>query len=109
MTAFLFLWDPARWSWPADVREQLGVPGSVAAAWSTGARRTGFASGDRAFLFKVNHRERGIVASGRIIGEDPEDPAAERSRRRTFVDIVWDCLLDLDDVLTRTELRAIAP
>src|SRR5262245_21555995 len=69
--------------------------------WSVGHRRRGIGPGDRVFLLRQGVEPRGIVASGHATS--PPFSAAHWNGRRdqfaNYVEVDWDRVADLDDVL----------
>lgn len=108
-------WDPDGKGWPAAdynrAVDALNAGQPVKAwRWSVAIRKSGISEDDRAFLMRQHH-ERGLIASGRF----PTGEIYERADWRgtggltRYVDVDWDVLLPVDDVLTVEELKGQVP
>jgi hypothetical protein len=114
VATFVFIWDPTNSSYAADEYAAhvalTGAGGTVDGRWSTGSRRSGLQSGDRAFLLR-QRVDRGLVAAGRLVDGEVftdrhfEDP----SRLRTYTRICWERLLAAEDRLPIEELLRDVP
>lgn len=116
---FLFLWNPARWTWDRSAIDALIArmdSGDLAQdTWSTGNSDQPKA-GDRFFLVRVGTDPRGIFASGRILSTVQEGAHYDAARAadgdtRKFVQIRFDELLNPweDPVLSRETLAEALP
>jgi hypothetical protein len=117
--ALIVTWNPDVGKWAdrggyldAIERTARGEPAEVV-DWSTGSRKGGASRGDRVFLLRLGDQGRGIIASGTALGEiyqaphfDPENHPGELVNN---VDIEWECVLPVEDALTREELNQQLP
>ena len=101
MATFLLTWNPKRWPWPTFRDDVAGCALGARAVrtWSTGNTRRVMA-GDRLFLMKQGDRPRGLVASGRAIGDVVDVPhwdleRADRGESGPAVQVQFDAILDL--------------
>ncbi|MCD2191378.1 EVE domain-containing protein [Actinomycetospora soli] len=92
--------------------------------WSVGTRTRGIELGDRVFLFRQGADRRGIVAAGRVLNPEPDDPIdSDRVNLPIFLDthwrdpgalghyvrVRWERVASLEERLTVNELLAAAP
>ena len=114
VATFILTWDGSESVYPPeDYRAHVAATRrgrSVPLTWSVGQRRGGMSVGDRVFLFHQNS-DRGIVGSGRVIdGEIFEDEHwKDPTQTASYVRIVWERLLPIDQRLTVEELREKVP
>ncbi|MFL6161506.1 MAG: HNH endonuclease [Jatrophihabitantaceae bacterium] len=113
MTTYLLTWNPDRWGWPeADFVLAVDTTASgrnFRGQWSTGNRVHGIAKGDRAFLLR-QHRDRGVVASGRFtsaVFQDAHWDGSERSAN--YARVSFDTVLPVEDRLTTGQLKRQIP
>ena len=111
-------WNPDKGQWAKrggyqDAIEQTARGETVVEDWSTGVRNQGVFRGDRAFLLQQGDHGRGIIASGTVFGEirqiphwDPENHPGELANT---VDIEWECVLPVEDILPKEELNRQLP
>ena len=96
MAAFLLTWNPRVYAWSdlaADVRK-VRQRGALRSDWSC-ARSKQIRAGDRIYLLRQGTPPRGIVGSGRAIGDWYEGPGWRRPGVPcNYVDIEFDVLLD---------------
>lgn len=112
--AFLLTNNPARWEIDPDVMADWveatanGYP--VEGSWSTGLTTRAISVGDRAFLLRQGHGQRGIFASGTIVSDVYQDEHWDGSgRSANFADVMWDTALDPEDCLPIETLFAEMP
>ncbi|MFE7631579.1 HNH endonuclease [Kocuria sp. NPDC057446] len=114
-STFVLLWNPSSWEWSQDDRDRMqqliAEQGQAPDRWSTGSRTSGVHPGDRIFLLKVGTRPLGMVASGTALSkiEYADHWDEEQQKQAPFVDVVWDTLLDPQDVLPREVLKEEIP
>lgn len=113
MTAFIVLWNPGNWEWPADdLADAIAATGRgevFKGRWSTGSRHQGIAVGDRAYLLRQGRTNRGLVAVGRFASEIYWDEHWDDSGRDApYADIAFERVLAPADVLTVDVLVADA-
>jgi 5-methylcytosine-specific restriction protein A len=109
MTTFLLTWNPARYEWaelPRLIR-RIEQKGSAQFTWSCGRTRR-IRPDDHLFMLKQGREPRGIVGSGRALGESYadehwEDERAPFPRQAVYVDVEWD-VLAREPVIARREL-----
>lgn len=111
MPAFVVLWNPANWEWPADdLAEAIAATGrgrTHRGRWSTGSRHHGIEPGDRAYLLRQGHSNRGLVGVGRFVSEIEWGQHWDGSGRDApFADIDFERVLAPADVLTIGTLAA---
>jgi hypothetical protein len=117
--ALIVTWNPDKGEWakvPGGYHyaiEQTARGETVMEDWSTGVRTHGVFRGDRAFLLQQGNKGRGIIASGTALGEiyqiphwDPENHPGELANT---VDINWECVLPVEDILPKEELNRQLP
>ena len=110
-STYLFTWNPRNWPWDSlerDMRE-VKAHGSVRSTWTTGKTKR-IAQGDRFFLLRQGAPPRGILASGRVVGDVYEEPHWDEDQRKagkqvTRVDVEFDCILPPNLVLPVGELK----
>jgi MoxR-like ATPase len=94
--AYLFVWNPKRWSWQNFEEEaslvQAGDPPRM--RWS--ARNKAIKPNDRAFLVRLGAEPKGILGSGRVVSTpyEAEHYSGEPGKKEQCVDIELDTLLD---------------
>lgn len=113
MSAFIVLWNPANWPWPADQFADAVAATSRgetwAEPWSTGTRHQGIAVGDRAYLLRQGASDRGLLAVGHFTSKINWDNHWDGSGRQApFANIDWERVLAPADVLTVDTLVADA-
>jgi hypothetical protein len=114
VATFVFIWDPTNSSYgPDDYAAHVARTAAgevVEGRWSTGSRRRGLRSGDRAFLLR-QRVDRGIVAAGRLVdGEVFVDRHfADPSRLKSYTRIRWERTLAAEDRLPIEELLHAVP
>lgn len=110
----VLLWNPHRGGWSRERHTEFAQHiiefGSQVDNWSTGARKSGIARGYCAYLLRVGSVPRGIIGSGRFLGEVFQAPhwSAARSDPANIIEIDWDVLLTPDQVLPLGTARVIA-
>ncbi len=84
--------------------------GTWPGTWSVGNRKYGIAVGDRALLIR-QHRDRGIVASGRFTSEIYEDVhwSGEPDQTARYADVDFDTWLPAEDALSIDGLKRDVP
>ncbi|WP_083837693.1 HNH endonuclease [Brachybacterium squillarum] len=114
--AFVLQWNPKDFNW-----EQNGVfeeavrttrtGGVVQDRWTTGNRTKNINPGDRIFLRLTGNRGRGIIASGRAASKVKADANAPKLpyRNDSFIQVFWDTVLPIEEVLPLRELEIDAP
>ena len=114
MSAFLLTWNPRRW--PIDERDYdawraqtlRGEP--VVGRWSTGQNRRRIAPGDVLYWLRQGPDRRGLVGSGRAVGEIFRDVHYDDPRRlANYVEHAWDVILPVEDRLPTEELLHVVP
>lgn len=111
----VLLWNPQRGGWSRERHTEFAQHiiefGSQVDNWSTGARKSGIARGDGAYLLRVGSAPRGVIGSGRFLGEVFQAPhwSAARSDPANIIEIDWEVLLSPDQVLPREELLGSLP
>jgi hypothetical protein len=111
-SAMLLTWNPDKWSWIGyqEAVEQTAHGIGVSDRWSTGIRTSGVFPGDRVFLLRLGKKGRGIVASGTVTGGISTDAHWDGSGRPTnYVELVWECVVFVDDMLATTVLENQLP
>jgi len=115
---FIVTWNPDKGQWAKrggyqDAIERTARGETATEDWSTGVRTSGVSPGDRAFLLQQGDHGRGIIASGTVVGEirqiphwDPENHPREIANT---VDIEWECVLPVEDILPKEELNRQLP
>lgn len=117
--ALIVTWNPDKGQWAKQPHgyhyaiEQTARGKTVEGDWSTGVRNHGVSRGDRAFLLQQGDQGRGIIASGTVLGEiyqiphwDPENHPGESANT---IDIEWECVLPVADILPKDELNRQLP
>jgi hypothetical protein len=117
--ALIVTWNPDKGKWAKMPQgyyyavEQTARRQSVMEDWSTGVRNHGVYWGDRAFLLRQGNQGKGLIASGTVRGEirqiphwDPENHPGEIANT---VDIEWECVLPVEDILPKEELEQRLP
>lgn len=113
MDAFILTWNPDGGGW-SDDRYAAAVKGSLAGepvhmTWSTGARRSGIASGDRAYLFRTT-RQRGIVAAGVFTSPIFEDEHWNGSGKPAwYAELELHHVVAAEDRLAAEDLQDLVP
>ncbi|MGO9286203.1 MAG: protein NO VEIN domain-containing protein [Mycobacterium sp.] len=116
--ALIATWNPDRGQWLKvgyrEAIERTARGETVLEDWSTGNTTNGVSSGERVFLLQQGNQGRGIIASGTVLGEiyqiphwDPEK--AIRGELANTVDIEWECVLPVEDILPKEELNRQLP
>lgn len=120
--AFLLTWNPDRWDWVDFGQSVLATHErrSVDSSWSTGTRKGGISTGDRVFLLRQGQNDRGIIGCGQAA--DFSDRASRYEEvvypgphwdgsgsTANYVDVLWNRLLDTDDLLPLEQLQAQFP
>ncbi len=113
MAAFVVLWNPSRWDWPADeFAEAVAVTensGRYRYSWSTGTRHKGISIGDRAYLLRQATPDRGLAAVGTFASEVYWDSHWDGSGREApYADIDFDRVLAPSDVLSTESLMTMS-
>jgi 5-methylcytosine-specific restriction enzyme A len=113
VATYILTWNPDRWQWPEEsiaVAVDVTLSGQTFAdQWSTGNRIHGIAKNHRAFLLR-QHRERGIVASGRFTSTVFRDRHWDGSNRSAnYAKVAFDTVLPVEDRLPTEELRRRIP
>ncbi len=121
MAIFLLTWNPAfdigqgrgpEPGWFEQLQRDLAQGRPVSSDWSTGARRTGMAAGDPAFLLKQNPQQgsRGIVASATLTGPGYQDVHWHGPERglANYVRLKWTAAVPRDDQLPLELVKRIA-
>lgn len=97
--------DPDKWFEPdeAEMIKATASGGTWPGTWSVGNRKYGIAVGDRALLIR-QHRDRGIVASGRFTSEIYEDVHwnGEPDQTARYADVDFETWLPAEDALAST-------
>lgn len=112
MTAIILTWNPAEWDrWNPSYESavvEVRLKGQLRDSWSV-AHRVNIDPGTEAYLLRqgadhglVGH---GLVTSSPFPGPRFNDPSATTN----YVDLVWDRLLPLSDMITRDMLEAEVP
>jgi hypothetical protein len=111
-------WNPDKGQWAKRGKYQEAIERTargetVEEDWSTGVTKQGVFRGERAFLLQQGDQGRGIIASGTVLGEiyqishwDQENHPGEIANT---VDIEWDCVLPVEDILPKEELQRQLP
>jgi hypothetical protein len=111
-------WNPDKGQWAKrggyqDAIERTARGEIAKEDWSTGVRTTGVSPGDRAFLLQQGNQGRGIIASGKVTGEIRQiphwDPVNHPREIANTVDIEWECVLPVEDILPTDELKQKLP
>jgi len=91
--AYLFGWNPAKWSWPDldDDIKKLKASGKLEDNWSVISHKS-IRPGDRAYLVRLGVEPKGIFGSG-IIASDAY-PAFRNGRHYYRISIAVDVLLN---------------
>jgi hypothetical protein len=112
--AFLLTWNPRRWpvadrdyeAWRASTLR--GEP--VVGRWSTGRNRRRISAGDVLYWLRQGPDRRGVVGSGRAVGEVFQDVHYDDPARvANYVEHGWDVLVPVDDRLPTEELLHVVP
>jgi 5-methylcytosine-specific restriction enzyme A len=109
LATFIVNWNPRRWD-PDGVEHRRAVTRfrrreSVPSQWSVGRKRKGIEAGDRVFLLR-QHKNRGLVASGRFSGGIFQETHWDGSGRdANYAPIVWDAVIPVTDCLPIHELK----
>ena len=103
--AWLLTWNPANWDWVdfADIVGSVRSGRTVQMTWS--CRNSGVTAGDRVFLLRQGRDRPGLIASGTATGRPfytPHRDGSERDMRA--ISLLWDAVVDPDDVLPRERL-----
>ncbi|MFD4779719.1 protein NO VEIN domain-containing protein [Rhodococcus qingshengii] len=120
--AFLLTWNPDNYEWADFAQCVLATQedGTIDGRWSTGSTKSGIHPGDLVFLLRQGKRGRGIVGSGEAVDfsgdAGPRDeiiyPDAHWNGTGTtanYVDVLWDRLVEPDDILPFDDLKAKFP
>lgn len=111
--ALIVTWNPDQWDWGAaylDAIDQTAKRVKVKDSWSTGVRKSGVSPGDRVFLLRQGTKGRGIVASGKVTSEIYESKHWDGSARpANYVDLRWDVVLAVEDLLPTEALEEAMP
>lgn len=111
--ALIVTWNPDQWDWGAaylDAIDQTVKRVKVKDSWSTGVRKGGVSPGDRVFLLRQGTKGRGIVASGKVTSEIYESKHWDGSARpANYVDLRWDVVLAVEDLLPTEALEEAMP
>ena len=111
--AVLLTWNPKKWDWGNDYRDAIDRTANgevVEYEWSTGSRKSGLEHGDRAFLLRQGDEPRGIAASGWVTGPVHDGKHWDGSGKiANYVNVEWDIVLDLPDILPWDVLEAEMP
>lgn len=113
--AFLLTSNPNRWKFDEDELagfiEATRAGSTVEFNWSTGGTSKKISVGDRPFLMLQGVPNRGIFASGRFVSRVYQGPHYRDPKPKTsnYADIVWDRVLDPQDVLPINELQEQLP
>ncbi|QDU80506.1 HNH endonuclease [Polystyrenella longa] len=106
MSTFILTWNPTRWDWKNFDTEVIESQDGriVNKSWSAGVRRK-VEIGDSVYLFRQSS-ERGIIASGRTKSSVYEGDHWDGSgRRANLVNVDFDHILPISDVLPADELN----
>lgn len=110
MSTFLLTWNPSKWHWDdlSDWAAKVQRKGSASFGWSCGGTRR-IRKGDRIFLLRQGVEPRGLIGSGWVTSEKPQegehwDDGGLPSRRALYVDVEWDVLAE-DPIIRRDELE----
>lgn len=98
MSTFLLTWNPAKWHWEDDLRDDMTpVRGGFSTQWSCGTTKH-LPRGSRVFLMRLGSEPRGIVASGRSASAGALQGRhwqKGRSREKAwYVRVIFDTLLN---------------
>lgn len=103
-SSFMLLWNPDYFSWTEQ--DRLEALASIETGrlpedqWSMSANARKVEVGDRVYLRVTGRGNRGIVAAGWVQGEVIVEPHWDGSARgATYVPLVWDSLVDIDNPL----------
>lgn len=101
---YLLTNNPAKWELDADELAEWVVATAaghrVEGRWSTGATTKKISPGDRAFLLRQGVKHRGIFASGTLESNVfPAEHFDGSPRMANYADVLWDTVLDPEDVL----------
>lgn len=114
---YMLLWSPMgtgyRWS-DVDRHEILDATldgETVDGRWSIYANRKQVEVGDRVFLRKTGRQSPGVIAAGWVTSDAyaAEHWDTSRTDETYYVDIVWDSMVDTEDVLELTPLSEEFP
>jgi hypothetical protein len=111
--ALIGTWNPDKGQWLKvgyrEAIERTARGETVLEDWSTGVRTQGVFRGYRAFLLQQGNQGRGIIASGTVRGEIRQiphwDPVNHPGEIANTVDIDWECVLPVEDILPKEELN----
>jgi hypothetical protein len=114
VATFILTWDSED-----DGYEPLKLAGDITETsrgravqdrWSMGPRRGGTSRRDRVFLLR-QHRDRGIIGSGRLTDGDiyPGEHWRDPARMAWYADITWDRVLSVADRLPFEQLLDLVP
>lgn len=73
LRAWLFVWNPANWSWGTLVEDRKLTHGGKGVIQRWSCANHDIAIGDKAYLRKSGNPPRGIVAVGNVVSEPTED------------------------------------
>lgn len=113
MRAYLFTWNPKRWSWD-DLGDKIATierQGYCSDRWSCGKTRS-MAIGDRVFLVRLGMDPKGIMGSGIVTSEPFADMHwSGDDAEAVYVDIEFDHLIDpeADKILSLERLNEELP
>lgn len=113
--SFEIMWNPTKWIWDKPdfqaKREAIAAIGGAPDQWSTGSRWSGIEPGDRIYLFHVGSQNRGLIGSGHATSEIKPGPHWDEQRmdEAPYVEVMWDALLDPQDLLHWDEIQANDP
>ncbi len=113
--AFEVLWNPALSEWETDdylrIQAAIAEGGYPIGNRSTGARKQGIERGDRIFLFYLEQKNRGLIASGHAASEVYFLDAWRdgHSGDVPYIDVAWDVLLEPHQALPWTEILREIP
>jgi hypothetical protein len=119
MATYLLTWNPEYWPWnnQAEMADDVARGREVVDNWSAGGTKQ-IEKDDRLFLLRQGLEPRGIIGSGRAIGDWYERPHFMPERAAagdvtTFVDIRFDRLVNIsthpEQVLPTSLLNALLP
>ncbi|MGW5924268.1 hypothetical protein ACWFPY_35205 [Nocardia fluminea] len=110
--AFLLTWNPTEYEWNRyrDAVVETAAGREFEEAWSTGNRIGGAEMGDRVFLLRQGDFGRGIVGAGTVRSDIwSGDHYSGDGGAANYVDVVWEHVVDVEDLLPKTTLQREIP
>lgn len=113
--SFGIIWNPGNWTWNPDdfqsIREAIAATGGAPGQWSTRSRWSGIEPGDRIYLFQTGSNNSGLVGSGHATSGIEPGPHwdDQRTGEAPYIKIVWDALVDPEDLLPGERIQANDP